>query len=370
MKLFSELRVNLGERSYPIFVGSSLLRELSDLVAERGFRGWKKAVVVTDLNVGALYLETLLSELEKMGIQAFPFQIPPGEKSKSLQMAYELLKFLANSSLSRRDLVVALGGGVVGDLAGFASCVFKRGTDFLVLPTSLVAQVDSSIGGKTGVNLPEGKNLVGAFYQPVAVVSDVDVLETLPQREYLSSLAEVAKYSFLKPNSWKTSLAELSRELLERQKEALLSVVATSAGIKAHIVSEDEWDIKGKRAILNYGHTLGHALEAATEYGTYLHGEAVSVGMLYAACISEELMLSEGLSARHQRLLSSLSLPLKPLVAPPFDRLFTHMLQDKKAAGEISMVLLESEGKPLIKSGIERELLEECYASFCGGEST
>lgn len=367
MKLFSKLKVNLGERSYPIFVGSALLPELADLVGEHNPGSWKKAVVVTDSNVGALYLEVVLRELEEMGVQALSFQIPAGENSKSLQMAYELLKFLASSALSRRDLVVALGGGVVGDLAGFASSVFKRGTDLLALPTSLMAQVDSSIGGKTGVNLPEGKNLVGTFHQPLAVVCDVDVLQTLPERQYLSSLAEVAKYSFLSPNSWETPLLELSGKLLGRQNEALSSVVATSAGIKARIVSEDEADRKGKRAILNYGHTLGHALEAATSYGTYLHGEAVSVGMLYAALLSEELALSKGLLSRHEGVLSALSLPLKPIVAPPFDRLFEHMLQDKKSAGEISMVLLEKEGKPIIKNGIERKLLERCYASLCKG---
>ena len=358
------VRVEAGERIYDVYVGAGLLDRLDDFL-----RGeFRRGVLVADCNVGPLYAPPASRCLQRAGIPLCYFEVPAGESSKSLQAAADLLEFMLESGLERGDLVVALGGGVVGDLAGFAASVYKRGCPILQVPTTLMSQVDSSIGGKTGVNLPSAKNMVGTFHHPVAVVADVAVLSTLPRREYLSGLAEVAKYRFLEPGSFAGPLEEMASLLSLHEPEALGRVVKACAGIKARVVGADPYDTGG-RAVLNYGHTLGHALEAATGYGKYTHGEAVSVGMVYAALVSERMGLAEaGLASRHRRALLEMGLPCAPLEEHRFGDLLESMRHDKKRRGETVMVLLEEEGRPHLVGGVGEEVLESAYRALVSGE--
>lgn len=362
--------VELGERTYEVVVGAGLLGRIDELLAGLNeSRAWRRAALVTDTNVGPLHANQLARGLERLDLDVATVSLEAGEKSKSGTSALQVVDFLADSLITRSDLVVALGGGVVGDQAGFAASIYKRGIDLLQVPTTLMAQVDSSIGGKTGVNLDSGKNLVGTFHQPVAVLCDVEALATLPARDYASGLAEVAKYSFIRPDAFPQTAKEFAGGLLAREPAALASVVKTCASIKAGVVSLDERDT-GLRAVLNYGHTLGHALEAATEYvGSYTHGEAVAIGMVFAALVAEALAEAEvGLAARHRSALKSLGLPVAPLKpAPAFATLAGHIAQDKKSTGGITMVLLQKEGEPVVRGDLELEILVECYESMVKG---
>jgi shikimate kinase / 3-dehydroquinate synthase len=351
------VHVELQERSYAIFVGHGLLEHAGRLIEPAGCQA---AFVISDDSVAELYGATLLSSLESSSTVVRSFTFPHGEASKTLGTATEMIERLADSGGTRSDIVVALGGGVTGDLAGFVASMFKRGLRFAQVPTTLMAQVDSSIGGKTGVNLPHGKNLVGTFYQPAAVVCDVDVLASLPEREIRSGMAEVAKYSFLDPGGWPRLEKLFSGGELDL--DAMVEVVARCASIKAVVVSEDELDT-GLRAVLNYGHTLGHSLEAASGYGSvYTHGEAVSVGMVFAALVAEEIGMTEGLSRRHIEFLEPLGLPVRPVEpAPGFDEVMELITQDKKSRGDIVMILLEDEGHLVVMDGLHRDLLKSAY---------
>ncbi len=366
----ARIPVELGERAYEVLVGAGLLGRMDELLAVlHESHAWRRAALVTDTNVGPLYSDSLASGLERLGVDVAAVSIEAGEKSKSVASALQVVDFLADSLVTRSDLVVALGGGVVGDLAGFAASIYKRGIDLLQVPTTLMAQVDSSIGGKTGVNLDSGKNLVGTFHQPVAVLCDFEVLATLPARGYASGLAEIAKYSFIRPGAFTSTAQDFTDGLLARVPAVLASVVKTCAAIKAGVVSVDERDT-GPRAVLNYGHTLGHALEASTEYeGSYTHGEAVSVGMVFAALVAEALALAEeGLAERHRSALESIGLPVAPTKpAPAFETLAGHIAQDKKSTGGITMVLLQREGEPVVRGGLEPGILAGCYKSMVKG---
>ncbi len=356
--------VELGPRSYTVFVGEGLLGGIDELMGEGD---WRRALVVTDDNVGPLYADKVTGSLRRAGLEVALRSIEPGENSKSVHEAMELLELLATSGMTRVDLLVALGGGVVGDLAGFVASVYKRGLPILQVPTTLMAQVDSSIGGKTAVNLECGKNLVGTFHQPVAVISDVDVMRTLPERQYTSGLAEVAKYRFIRPEMWLTPLAESAALLKELEKAQLANVVNRCAAIKAEIVSADEYDTGG-RAVLNYGHTLGHALESATGYdGTHTHGEAVSIGMVYAGIVSEEIGYGpQGIADRHRETLASLGLPTTPRTSPGFDAVLKAMRHDKKNRDGITMVLIDRDNKPVVRAGLQTDTLKRCYDVLCG----
>lgn len=359
--------VELGDRSYPVFVGIELMDELPALL---GDRGWQKAAVVTDGNVGPLYLEKVEKPFAAEGVEMGSVTVDAGEGSKSMDGLSDLIDYFSMREMTRGDLVIGLGGGVVGDLAGFAASIFKRGLALIHIPTTLMSQVDSSIGGKTGVNLPSGKNLVGTFFQPLAVVSDVRALATLSQREFSSGLAEVGKYMFLKPGGWSGRLEDYTKARREGKEEALAEMVGRCAEIKAEVVSGDELDT-GFRAVLNYGHTLGHALETVTEYtGSYTHGEAVSVGMMFAAMVSMKMKIAgDDIAAAHRELLRPAGLPTTPFdPAPEFEILFEIMAQDKKNRGNLTMVLLEKVGKPVVKSGLDRELLRKCYRELIDGE--
>ena len=362
-----KIQVSLGERSYTVFVGEKLLDRTVQLVPPGDSR---RVAIVTDANVGPLYAERFSSSLSGAGLKVRVLEVEPGERSKNIEKVTELLDFFLESDLSRVDIVAALGGGVVGDLAGFAASTYKRGIKLLHVPTTLMAQVDSAIGGKTGVDLEAGKNLVGTFHQPVAVVADVDTLETLPAREFTSGLAEVAKYEFLHPGAWSQAVAETAERLLERDTAVLERVVSACAHVKADFVMADEYDT-GERAALNYGHTLGHALEAATEYSrVYTHGEAVSIGMVYAAIVGEEIGVSaKGLFGRHRKLLRTLGLPTKPTDPPPdFDKLLKAIGHDKKSAGDVTMVILQNEGRPVLRRSLDENALERCYERLVEGD--
>jgi 3-dehydroquinate synthase len=280
------ITVGLGQRSYPIIFGRNNLASLGALCMELGLRGC--AAVVTNTTVGPLYADQVAESLNAAGYSVRKVELPDGEEYKNSETLNGIYDKLLEYGLDRGAFIVALGGGVIGDMAGFASATFLRGIPFVQVPTTLLAQVDSSVGGKTGINHPRGKNLIGAFYQPRLVLIDVMVLDTLPEREYLSGLAEVIKYGVVLDKDLFVDLSTNVDKLLNRDKDFLQVVIKRSCAIKASVVEQDEREA-GVRAVLNFGHTLGHAVESLTGYTTYLHGEAVAIGMAqaanYSACI-------------------------------------------------------------------------------------
>ncbi len=299
--------VDLGPRSYDIVVGTGVLDRAAAAVGGRA-----RVAVVSQEAIADRYAPTLLAALRSTGTVAEVFLMGDGEEAKSLPTVESLCRRFAAWGLLRGDAVVALGGGVVGDTAGFTAAAYHRGVACLQAPTTLLAQVDAAIGGKTGVNLPEGKNLVGAFHQPVAVLCDVDTLATLPEREYRAGLGEVAKYAFMGDAALSATLADETAggALLARDRLVLSDVVARSAAIKAAVVSADEHERTGLRATLNYGHTLAHALETVGGYGL-LHGEAVAVGLVFAAELAAGLdRLPAGAPAATRAMLTRFGLPV------------------------------------------------------------
>ena len=285
------VRVDLGERSYEIVVGSGILPRVGQEIG-RVCRG-RAALVLTEPAVGGLYGSDVTKSLLAAGFQAFTAEVAGGEESKTLASAADLYDRLLDARIDRTGVLVTLGGGVVGDLGGFVAATYMRGIDFVQIPTTLLAQVDASIGGKVGVDLPRGKNLVGAFYQPKRVLIDPDVLATLPRREFSSGLAELIKHGIIADQELFAFIRSETEALRRLDRNVLETAIARSCEIKAGIVARDERE-SGIRAVLNYGHTVGHAVEAATGFAKYAHGEAVSIGMVTAALISE----AKGLAAR------------------------------------------------------------------------
>jgi 3-dehydroquinate synthase len=275
--------VGLAERSYPIQVGIGNLGSLGSLCREGGLSG--KAVVITNPTVAALYLAPVLRSLVDSDYEPIVLQIPDGEEYKSSETLQQLYDGLIENGGDRGSFIIALGGGVVGDIAGFAAATYLRGIPFVQVPTTLLAQVDSSVGGKTGINHPRGKNLIGAFYQPKFVLIDLATLETLPEREYLCGLAEAVKYGIVLDRDFFEFMEAHIQPITERQKDALLRVVATSCRIKSSVVERDERE-GGLRAVLNYGHTIGHAVETLTGYRRFKHGEAVAIGMAQVSSLA------------------------------------------------------------------------------------
>lgn len=283
--------VPLGERSYNIHIETGMIAsgKAGELLAE--IMSGRRACLVTHPKLEAEYAAPLARSLEAQGIAATIVTIPPGERVKNLTTVARLYQAFAQSKLDRKSVVVAVGGGVLGDLTGFAAASYLRGIGFVQVPTTLLAQVDASVGGKTGVDLPEGKNLVGAFHQPLAVLIDPDTLLTLPARELRAGLAEIIKYGIIYDSSFFYRIGEDTARLLGRGRDALSHAIARSCEIKAEVVAQDETE-QGLRAILNFGHTIGHALEAVTQYRRYKHGEAVAIGMVSACLVGEELNLT------------------------------------------------------------------------------
>jgi 3-dehydroquinate synthase len=339
------VKVSLGNRSYVIKVGNGLLPRLG---AEcRKLKLGNRCAVITDSNVGPAYAQAALQSLTVAGFGPVLITVPAGENSKCMAMVEHCHDQLAKHRLERKSFIVALGGGVVGDLAGFVAATYLRGIPFVQVPTSLLAQVDSSVGGKTGVNLKAGKNLVGAFYQPRLVLCDLDTMQTLPDREYLSGLAEVIKYGIIYDAKLFGQLEQNSRQLLKRETRTLAKVVARCCEIKAEVVGQDEME-SGLRAILNFGHTIGHAIENSAGYGKYLHGEAIAIGQAAAARLSRDgLGLSVAEVTRIEELFLKVGLPIRIKLNPAQrQKLFTAMKLDKKVSGgEIKFVLAEKIGQ-------------------------
>ncbi len=303
------ITVGLGERSYAIYFGQNVLGEAGRLCRE--LHGGRRVAVVTNPTVGALYLEPLKSALDKAGFAVYEIEIPDGEEYKGLATLKGIYDRLIEFGFDRGSLLVALGGGVVGDITGFAAATYLRGIPFVQVPTTLLAQVDSSVGGKTGINHEQGKNLIGAFYQPGLVLIDTATLMTLPEREYLSGLAEVVKYGIVLDGSLFDFITANTDKLLAREQEALRAVIKRSCSIKAGVVEKDEKE-GGMRAVLNFGHTMGHAVETLTSYRQYTHGEAVAIGMAQAARFSEIMGYSDSqATSRIIALLKALNLPVE-----------------------------------------------------------
>jgi len=289
------LSVALGERSYPIHVGAGLLDRAGLIVP---FLARKKAAVVTNPTVAAFYLDRVAGVLAREGVEVVRIVVPDGEERKDWRTLNAIFDALLEQRCARDTTLIALGGGVIGDLAGFAAATYQRGVPFVQIPTTLLAQVDSSVGGKTAINHPLGKNMIGAFHQPQAVVADMQTLETLPERELRSGLAEVIKHGLIRDAAFFSWIEAHVDRLLARDPEALEHAVVRSIAIKAEIVGEDERE-RGLRALLNFGHTFGHAIETGLGYGAWLHGEAVAAGMVMAADLSRQLgYLSQADSAR------------------------------------------------------------------------
>jgi 3-dehydroquinate synthase len=333
------VQVPLGNRSYQIEVGRNLLRSLGSRCS--GLSLGERCAVISDSTVAPLYAEQARKSLSKAGFHPVLVTIPAGEKAKSIRQVEACYAQLAQHRLERKSFVVALGGGVVGDLAGFVAATYLRGIPFVQVPTTLLAQVDSSVGGKVGVNLPAGKNLVGAFYQPRLVLCDLDTFESLPEREFRAGLAEVIKYGIIYDAALFERLERELPDILQRRPKALAEIVARCCEIKADVVGQDETET-GLRAILNFGHTIGHALEAISKYGKYLHGEAISIGQVAAALLSQRLLaLPEPDLHRIRRLFERAALPVSARLKPA-DRLalFDAMRLDKKvSAGQVKFVL-------------------------------
>jgi len=351
--------VGLGARSYDVTIGPGLLDRAGALLAPKLKR--RRTVVVTDRNVADHHGERLAVALERGGIAVDMIVLPPGEQTKSFEGLADLCDQLLALELDRGDVITAFGGGVIGDLAGFAAAIYKRGIDFVQIPTTLLAQVDSSVGGKTAIDTPRGKNLIGAFHQPRLVLADLDVLATLPPREVHAGYAEVLKYGLLGDFAFFDWLEANGPAVTRLEVEALSHAVARSVEMKAEIVAEDEREA-GRRALLNLGHTFAHALEAETGYGeALLHGEAVGAGCALAFRFSAMLGLCSGQdSDRACAAIAAGGLPIRMDQVPgaPFDadRLIAHMAQDKKAeGGRLTFVLVRAIGEAFTAKGVEAE---------------
>jgi len=339
------VNVPLGARSYGIKIGPGLLSDLGRYCAELklGARG----AVISDRNVAPNFARSAQLSLKKAGFESVLITVPAGETAKSLKVVEHCYDALAKHRLERKSFIVALGGGVVGDLAGFVAATYLRGIAFVQVPTTLLAQVDSSVGGKVGVNLKAGKNLVGAFHQPKLVLCDIDALRTLPLRELRAGLAEVIKYGIIYDAALFARLEHDLPKLLKRDPDTLADVIARCCEIKADVVGQDETE-SGLRAILNFGHTIGHAIENISGYGKYLHGEAISIGQVAAARISTALLGFESNDAeRIRKLFLNAGLPAQiKLSAAQRKKLFAAMRLDKKvSAGEIKFVLAKKIGE-------------------------
>lgn len=333
-----DILASTASGDYQVLIQQGSLDRLGEIAAKAG-RG-RRAVIVTDENVGRLYLERATSALSGSGFTVTDAVIPAGESSKSPEMLLQLYEKFNQAGLSRTDPVIALGGGVVGDLAGFAAATYLRGVPLIQVPTTLLAQVDSSIGGKTGIDLPFGKNLAGAFYQPVAVIMDPGVLHTLSRSRMAEGMAEVIKYGLI------GDLALL--EQIEKKSYDLEWILERCVRIKTSVVSRDERD-SGERMLLNFGHTIGHAIEKATGFATFTHGEAVAVGMVAASLIGEKLgQTASGTTDRIRKLLASYQLPVKAEM--PVESLLQAIRSDKKRlAGRIYFVLLREAGEAFLQ---------------------
>ncbi|MCR5439664.1 MAG: 3-dehydroquinate synthase [Selenomonas sp.] len=356
-----EVRVELGEKSYSIYIGYDLDEKLRSFVKNAAFS--KKAMVITDTNVGPLYGEKIVKLLNEAGLEAALVTVPAGESSKSLTVAEGLYTKAIELGLDRKSPIFALGGGVVGDLAGFIAATYMRGVPFVQLPTSLLAQVDSSVGGKVAVNHKLGKNLIGAFYQPKAVFMDLELMKTLPKREIYTGLGEIIKYGIIYDREFFDFLEANQQAVLDLAPEATIHMIARSCEIKAAVVSQDEQEA-GLRRILNFGHTMAHAIEKETGYTRYNHGEAVAIGSVGAADISCELgMISPKEFQRVVQLTENLQLPTKA-EGCTVDAMYGDIFHDKKTvAGKVTWVLMDAIGSVVCRNDVPAEVVKKAMGA-------
>jgi 3-dehydroquinate synthase len=348
---FERVGIELGERSYDIFIGAGLLDSPGSV---KGLPSAGSAVIVTNTTVARLYAERLRRQLMSLFHQIVVVELPDGEAHKDWKSLNQIFDALLAAGSDRKTVVFALGGGVVGDVGGFAAACYMRGVPFVQVPTTLLAQVDSSVGGKTAINHPLGKNMIGAFYQPLRVIADLDTLSSLPNREMAAGLAEVIKYGPIADQAFLDWIDSNLDALLKRDKGALLHAVKRSCEIKAWVVGQDERE-SGLRAILNFGHTFGHAIESGLGYGQWLHGEAVGCGMVMAADLSRRLgLIDAAYVERLTRLIERAGLPIR---GPDLgaDRYLELMRIDKKSeGGEIRFVVIEAPGRAAVQSAPEQ----------------
>ena len=342
--------VALSKNPYEIIVGNGILSHAGELAAEILPLG--RCALVTDANVAPLYAETVSGSLEAAGFAPTLITIPAGEKSKSLSIAESVCDRMISAGLDRGTFVAALGGGVIGDLAGFVASIYYRGIPHVQIPTTVVAQVDSAIGGKTGVNAREGKNLIGSFHQPVLVIADPQTLRSLPDREFNEGAAEVIKHAVIRD-------AEMLDDLAGSVRTALPALIARNARIKAAIVAEDEFEKLGVRALLNFGHTVGHAVEKAGGYGRFLHGEAVSLGIVAALHLSvRQAGLLQAEADKVLEMLRAFDLPVRLPADIPTEALMEALFKDKKfEAGAIRFVLTGRLGSAFVANGVSEEAI-------------
>jgi len=356
------LTVALDARSYPIHIGAGLVARADLLLAHLKA---PLAAIVSNETVAPLYLTGLASALRDQGVRVTEILLPDGEEHKNWQTLNRIFDALLENRCERATTIIALGGGVVGDLAGFAAATYQRGVPFIQLPTTLLSQVDSSVGGKTGINHPLGKNMIGAFYQPRLVLADTDTLKTLPERELSAGLAEVIKYGLIRDLAFFEWLEANMEKLRARDPEALTHAIECSCRNKAEVVAEDETETD-VRALLNLGHTFGHAIEAGLGYGKWLHGEAVAAGMVMAAELSRRIgWLSQADVARTAALLRRAGLPVRGPVLGA-DRYMALMALDKKvASGKLRLILLEALGKGVIRDDAPETEVRAAIEACC-----
>ncbi|MFA6850813.1 MAG: 3-dehydroquinate synthase [Selenomonadaceae bacterium] len=355
-----KIKVALGASSYDITIGYSIEQKLMEFVCTSGFSA--KALLVSDELIGSLYGEKVLGILRQAGLEAEMYLVPAGERSKSLEVAEKLYTKAIELRLDRKSAVFALGGGVVGDLTGFVAATYMRGVPFIQLPTSLLAQVDSSVGGKVAVNHRLGKNLIGAFYQPYAVFMDLSMMATLPKREIYTGLGEIIKYGIIYDADFFVYLEENVEKIVALQTDALVHIIARSCEIKAEVVSKDEKET-GLRIILNFGHTIAHAIESETGYTKYNHGEAVAIGMLGAAKISEAIgSINHDTVVRVKNLIERFHLPTKA-AGCTMEKMFATIFHDKKTVnGKVQWVLMERIGKVSVKTNVPDVIVQKIMA--------
>ncbi len=358
------LQVDLGSRSYPIYIGQALLGQAA--LIKKHIKG-RQVLVVTNKTVAPLYLKKTLAVLADF--QTDKIILPDGEKYKNLKVLNKIFDTLLQHHFDRQTTLVALGGGVIGDMTGFAAACYQRGIPFIQIPTTLLAQVDSSVGGKTGVNHKLGKNMIGAFHQPQSVLIDTNTLQTLDNRQFSAGLAEVIKYGLINDIEFFEWLEKNVEALLARDAQALSFAIARSCQDKATLVAEDERE-SGRRALLNFGHTFGHTIETGLGYGKYLHGEAVAIGMCLAAQFSARLgWISETDVSRMTALINKMALPTRFPKRFTVKKMLALMQVDKKVRdGKIRLILLQSLGKAIITDQYEPQLLEQTLTEAKSGK--
>lgn len=358
----TSLVVELGDRAYPIHIGPNAVDQLATVLAANGIKG--RVGIVTDDNVGPLYAAAVASRVEAAGRACVTHSFPAGEENKRLVRIEEICGTFLDAGLDRASAVIALGGGVVGDIAGFAAACFMRGIPFIQIPTTIVAQVDSSVGGKTGVNHPLGKNTIGAFHQPLAVLIDMNMLKTLPPRELRAGLAEAIKHGIIADADLFAHMEENASAILAGDLDATETPVVRSCEIKAAIVAEDERE-NGKRANLNYGHTFGHAIESVTEYKKYLHGEAIALGMCAAANLSRDLgLVDEAFVARQRACFERYGLPVT-WDALPVEETLVAMRKDKKVrAGAMKFIVATEMGNVVQRTDVDEAMARKALEAI------